>query len=234
MCCLRLRPDHFDDDAVARFWQRLPQDQIQLGSRPVVRRVRPCLPPRLRLPAPARLPTRPRAVGDHPGPREPVIVMTATDTVIDARDVAPIGSRRLRHDAPGRWIVPPHPGHPRSGERRPPRVHPPRPATTTLVALAVAAMPGEWRDHSRSRTGAHPVRGEPRGRRQRGGVRDRRRDGRHQDDPRGPRRGGPMRVSPCACAPRSPPLHDTSPRVRAAPRRENIASGTTNSNRRES
>jgi aspartate/methionine/tyrosine aminotransferase len=32
MCCLRLRPDQFDDDAVARFWQRLPHDQIQLGS----------------------------------------------------------------------------------------------------------------------------------------------------------------------------------------------------------
>lgn len=31
MCCLRLRPDHFDDTAVARFWQRLPQDEIQLG-----------------------------------------------------------------------------------------------------------------------------------------------------------------------------------------------------------
>ena len=32
MCCLRLRPDYLDDDAVTRFWQRLPQDQIQLGS----------------------------------------------------------------------------------------------------------------------------------------------------------------------------------------------------------
>ncbi|HEY6509158.1 MAG TPA: pyridoxal phosphate-dependent aminotransferase, partial [Vicinamibacterales bacterium] len=31
MCCLRLRPDHFDDDAVTRFWQRLRQDEIQLG-----------------------------------------------------------------------------------------------------------------------------------------------------------------------------------------------------------
>lgn len=31
MCCLRLRPDCLDDDAVTRFWRQLPQDQIQLG-----------------------------------------------------------------------------------------------------------------------------------------------------------------------------------------------------------
>jgi aspartate/methionine/tyrosine aminotransferase len=34
MCCMRLRPDHFDDSSVARFWARLPEDDIQLGSGP--------------------------------------------------------------------------------------------------------------------------------------------------------------------------------------------------------
>lgn len=31
MCCFRLRQDHVDDRGVERFWQRLPQKQIQLG-----------------------------------------------------------------------------------------------------------------------------------------------------------------------------------------------------------
>ena len=34
MCCLRLRRDHFDDSSVARFWERLPENDIQLGEGP--------------------------------------------------------------------------------------------------------------------------------------------------------------------------------------------------------
>ena len=34
MCCLRLRSDHFDDSSVARFWERLPENDIQLGAGP--------------------------------------------------------------------------------------------------------------------------------------------------------------------------------------------------------
>lgn len=32
LCCMRLRPDRFDEAAVARFWQRLPQHDLQLAS----------------------------------------------------------------------------------------------------------------------------------------------------------------------------------------------------------
>ena len=32
MCCLRLRADRFDDDAVSRFWTRLPERDVQVGS----------------------------------------------------------------------------------------------------------------------------------------------------------------------------------------------------------
>ena len=32
MCCMRLRPDRFDDDAVSRFWDRLPERDVQVGS----------------------------------------------------------------------------------------------------------------------------------------------------------------------------------------------------------
>ena len=32
MCCLRLRADRFDDDAVSRFWDRLPERDVQVGS----------------------------------------------------------------------------------------------------------------------------------------------------------------------------------------------------------
>lgn len=32
MCCMRLRTDRYDDDAVSAFWDRLPANDIQLGS----------------------------------------------------------------------------------------------------------------------------------------------------------------------------------------------------------
>ena len=32
MCCMRLRSDQFNDFAVSRFWERLPENDIQLGS----------------------------------------------------------------------------------------------------------------------------------------------------------------------------------------------------------
>jgi len=32
LCCLRLRADKFDDDAVARFWDLLPEHELQLAS----------------------------------------------------------------------------------------------------------------------------------------------------------------------------------------------------------
>jgi aspartate/methionine/tyrosine aminotransferase len=32
MCCLRLRADRFDDNAVSRFWDRLPEREVQVGS----------------------------------------------------------------------------------------------------------------------------------------------------------------------------------------------------------
>ena len=31
MCCIRLRPDTFDDPAVQRFWAALPELDLQLG-----------------------------------------------------------------------------------------------------------------------------------------------------------------------------------------------------------
>jgi DNA-binding transcriptional MocR family regulator len=31
MCCIRLRPDAFDDMAVQRFWAALPELDLQLG-----------------------------------------------------------------------------------------------------------------------------------------------------------------------------------------------------------
>jgi aspartate/methionine/tyrosine aminotransferase len=34
MCCMRLRSDHFDDSSVARFWEQLPDNDIQLGAGP--------------------------------------------------------------------------------------------------------------------------------------------------------------------------------------------------------
>jgi aspartate/methionine/tyrosine aminotransferase len=34
MCCMRLRSDHFDDASVSRFWERLPENDIQLGAGP--------------------------------------------------------------------------------------------------------------------------------------------------------------------------------------------------------
>ena len=32
MCCMRLRSDQFDDSSVSRLWERLPDNEIQLGS----------------------------------------------------------------------------------------------------------------------------------------------------------------------------------------------------------
>jgi DNA-binding transcriptional MocR family regulator len=32
MCCIRLRPDTFDDAAVQRFWASLPEQDLQLGA----------------------------------------------------------------------------------------------------------------------------------------------------------------------------------------------------------
>ena len=32
MCCMRLRADRFDDSAVSRFWDRLPERDVQVGS----------------------------------------------------------------------------------------------------------------------------------------------------------------------------------------------------------
>jgi DNA-binding transcriptional MocR family regulator len=32
MCCMRLRADRFDDDAVSRFWETLPRRDVQVGS----------------------------------------------------------------------------------------------------------------------------------------------------------------------------------------------------------
>jgi DNA-binding transcriptional MocR family regulator len=32
MCCIRLRPDTFDDSAVQRFWAVLPEADLQLGA----------------------------------------------------------------------------------------------------------------------------------------------------------------------------------------------------------
>jgi len=34
MCCMRLRSDHFDDSSVSRFWEQLPDNEIQLGAGP--------------------------------------------------------------------------------------------------------------------------------------------------------------------------------------------------------
>lgn len=32
MCCIRLRPDRFDDTAVQRFWTTLDELELQLGA----------------------------------------------------------------------------------------------------------------------------------------------------------------------------------------------------------
>jgi DNA-binding transcriptional MocR family regulator len=34
MCCMRLRSDQFNDVSVSRLWERLPENDIQLGSGP--------------------------------------------------------------------------------------------------------------------------------------------------------------------------------------------------------
>ncbi len=34
MCCMRLRSDHVDDSSVARFWELLPENDVQLGAGP--------------------------------------------------------------------------------------------------------------------------------------------------------------------------------------------------------